>query len=38
LEMSVGSTTRAAVVRRLWNGTPMAECLPLLMDAAGRLR
>lgn len=38
LEMSVGSTTRAAVVRRLWSGTPMAECLPLLMDAAGRLR
>jgi glycine/D-amino acid oxidase-like deaminating enzyme len=38
LEMSVGNTTRAAVVRRLWNGTPMAECLPLLMDAAGRLR
>jgi glycine/D-amino acid oxidase-like deaminating enzyme len=37
LELAAGGSTRAAVVRRLWSGTPMAECVPLLMDAAGRL-
>jgi hypothetical protein len=38
LEMSQGTSTRAAVLRRLWDGSPMSECVPLLMDAAGRLR
>jgi glycine oxidase len=37
-EIATGSSPRAAAVRRLWERAPMAECLPLLIDVAGRLR
>ncbi|WP_433294429.1 NAD(P)/FAD-dependent oxidoreductase [Actinoplanes sp. CA-030573] len=36
-ELAVGDSTRAKAVRRLWDRAPMAECLPLLLDTAGRL-
>jgi hypothetical protein len=37
-EIAAGTSTRAVAVRRLWQRAPMAECLPLLLDAAGRIR
>ncbi|MEU1813104.1 FAD-dependent oxidoreductase [Micromonospora aurantiaca (nom. illeg.)] len=37
-ELAAGTSPRAVAVRRLWERAPMAECLPLLLDAAGRLR
>ena len=37
-EIAAGTSTRAAAIRRLWQRAPMAECLPLLLDAAGRIR
>jgi glycine oxidase len=36
-EMLAGSSPRSAALRRLWDRAPVAECLPLLLDAAGRL-
>ncbi|WP_238448094.1 FAD-binding oxidoreductase [Micromonospora sp. 4G55] len=37
-EIASGNSPRAVAVRRLWQRAPMAECLPLLLDAAGRIR
>ena len=37
-EIAAGTSPRAVAVRRLWERAPMAECLPLLLDAAGRIR
>lgn len=37
-EIAAGTSPRAVMVRRLWERAPMAECLPLLLDAAGRIR
>ncbi|WP_026274671.1 NAD(P)/FAD-dependent oxidoreductase [Salinispora pacifica] len=37
-EIAAGRSARAVAMRRLWQRAPMAECLPLLLDAAGRIR
>jgi glycine oxidase len=37
-EIATGTSSRSVAVRRLWDRAPMQECLPLLLDAAGRLR
>jgi hypothetical protein len=36
-EISTGSSARAAAVQRIWQRAPMAESVPLLLDAVGRL-
>jgi glycine oxidase len=36
-EIAGGTSARAVAVRRLWDRAPMAECLPLLLDTAGRM-
>jgi glycine/D-amino acid oxidase-like deaminating enzyme len=36
-EMLTGSSPQSAALRRLWERAPIAECLPLLLTAAGRL-
>jgi glycine/D-amino acid oxidase-like deaminating enzyme len=37
-EIAAGTSPRALAVRRLWQRAPMAECLPLLLDTAGRIQ
>ncbi|MEU1603891.1 NAD(P)/FAD-dependent oxidoreductase [Micromonospora matsumotoense] len=37
-EIAAGTSTRAVAMRRLWQRAPMVECLPLLLDAVGRIR
>ncbi|GAA1378386.1 NAD(P)/FAD-dependent oxidoreductase [Catellatospora chokoriensis] len=37
-EIATGNSTRAAAMRRIWQRAPMAEAVPLLLDAVGRLR
>jgi len=37
-EISAGNSVRAAAMRRIWERAPMAESVPLLLDAVGRLR
>lgn len=37
-ELADGASPRAAAVRRLWARAPIAECLPLILDTAGRMR
>lgn len=36
-EIAAGDATRATTIRRLWARAPMVECVPLLMDAVGRV-
>ncbi len=37
-EMSAGTSTQSKMMRRIWDRAPMQEAVPLLLDAAGRMR